>query len=97
MALTGDSVVFEMEFRDNEDNLILVSNTKLNIYDGDTQLVTDLDMEPYKISDGMYKYKYIVPDGETPLTIEFKGESAGYPYLDRQILTREKVKQNFGY
>lgn len=96
MALIGDTIILELEFKNEKDEYVEMTNPYIKIYDGAKEIIHEADLtELNKIQTGFYRYTYTIPVGpEEALTVEWGGMYNQKPWLDRddQQLSRLWVR-----
>lgn len=87
IVLTGDTIKIQASFLDENSTLVDAdANTIVfKIYDYDTQsLLTEA--VSIRTSQGIYHYKYLVPDTETKYIVELGGDFTGRPQVERAVI-----------
>ncbi len=94
--LIGDTITLNVAFRDSGGSLIDVDEAMFVIYDQDRKKLMEEPLtEEFKMGIGQYSYNYTVPEGDSPLIIEFKGMKNGFPTVERQQIDRNFIKQMY--
>lgn len=93
MALQGDTVRLEVEFKDFDGNAVEPEGVSLNLYD-DNEIAFDTVNIPdeNRFGIGQYYFDYVVPYGRSDFIVyEFYGSHRGRPILARNKLPIEFV------
>lgn len=92
MALKGDTVRLEVEFRDFKGVMVEPSDVALAIYDDSNVALQSIQLTSENRTDtGCYYYDYTIPYTVSDyITYEFSGV-----HRDRTILARDKVHVDF--
>lgn len=92
MALKGDTVRLEVEFKDFDGNSVEPTDVTLNIYDDDGVALQSIPLTSDNRTDvGEYYYDFMIPYNVSDYIIyEFSGV-----HRSRPILARDKVHVDF--
>lgn len=97
MALIGNTIRITAIFEnpDVPGEYVDPTNITLKVYEDRTQtLIDEVSIDAsYKVSAGIYKINYVVPDGERALVLEVKGYVNGFPIIGTKIEPRQRVKR----
>lgn len=95
MALIGNTVRLEGEYKSFTSQLVDPVTPKLRIYEsGKRTPVETIDLlETNRIGLGIYEYYYKIPDGKVNLEYEFSGVIDGHEILGRTTLPRFWVER----
>ncbi len=93
LALKGDTVRLEVQFKTFDGSIIDPSDVKLNIYNEDNVAIESITMtaETNKVGIGNYIHDYTLPYGNDFITYEFFGKYEGKPVVARKRIDVEFV------
>lgn len=94
VALKGDTVRFEVQFKTFDGSIIDPTDVKLNIYDSNDVAIESSEMtaEKNKVGVGNYIHDYTLPYNEETLTYEFFGM-----YEGKSVVSRKRINIRFAY